>query len=85
MYTFIYGIIILQIKLPSVIKLFVLSIVEWPFKTGFTYSILVTWRERASESDQEIPQSHTTYQLTAPRGRDTHETDNHTTTRTKLK
>ena len=32
------------IKLPFVIKIFVLSIFEWPLKTGFTVFCLIKWR-----------------------------------------
>ena len=33
------------IKLPVVIKIFVLSIFEWPFYTGFTFTVLTTYME----------------------------------------
>ena len=32
------------IKLPIVIKIFVLSIFEWPFYTGFTVSPVLEWK-----------------------------------------
>ena len=36
------AILLTCIKLPFVIKIFVLSIFEWPLKTGFTVVLLVT-------------------------------------------
>ena len=36
------AIVLTFIKLPLVIKIFVLSIFEWPFYTGFTVLITVT-------------------------------------------
>ena len=36
------GIILTSIKLPFVIKIFVLSIVEWPFNTGFTVCCFIS-------------------------------------------
>ena len=44
------AILLTFIKLPSVIKIFVLSNFEWPFYTGC---------EKKSEYDQELPQSKT--------------------------
>ena len=34
------------IKLPFVIKTFVLSIFEWPFYTGFTISFIFDWNSK---------------------------------------
>ena len=63
------------IKLSIIIKIFVLSIFEWLFYTGFTvslsYSASCRPTEKASEYVQEIPKSQTTDQPTAPRDRDT--------------
>ena len=37
------AILLTFIKLPFVIKIFVLSIFEWPFYTGFTVLIIIPW------------------------------------------
>ena len=44
------AILLTFIKLPFVIKIFVLSIFEWLLKTGFTVVILV-WASRSEEED----------------------------------
>ena len=54
------------IKLPFVIKIFVLSIFEWLFYTGFTvFMCIKSTHPKESEYDQEIPQSHNADQVTA--------------------
>ena len=52
------------IKLPFVIKIFILSIFEYSLKTGLT-----VYEQKESEYDQEIPQSHNAGQPTASLGR----------------
>ena len=51
----------LSYHLSFVIKIFVLSIFEWPLKTGLTVNVKLSILSLkiASEYDQEIPQSHT--------------------------
>ena len=55
------AILLTCIKLPFVIKIFVLSIFEWPLKTGFTvYIYCIGAREQPSmleqsSADREIP------------------------------
>ena len=51
-----------SIKLPFVIKIFVLSTFVWPLKTGFT--VLMSSINAECDYDQEIPLSHTADQFT---------------------
>ena len=39
------------IKLPIVIKIFVLSIFEWPFYTGFTVNLCSSWQGLNIQAD----------------------------------
>ena len=49
------------IKLPFVIKIFVLSFFEWPLKTGFNVHVIayVTSESTVSQSPQDLHCSHT--------------------------
>ena len=55
------AILLTFIKLPFVTIIFVLAIFEWPLKTGFTVNVKLSIfnLKKASEYDQELPQSHT--------------------------
>ena len=64
------AILLTFIKLPYVIKTFVLSVFEWLFYTGFTF--IFSFKYKNSEYDQEIPQSQTADNPMAPQGRATH-------------
>ena len=44
-------------KLAFVMKIFVLSIFEWPFYTGFTVHVYKQWRLRRNRADVQACQS----------------------------